>query len=49
MITVGFVDARSGEVLAFTKPLSASNTLKDQKSLNKMIAKSLKKLPATAP
>jgi len=45
-ITVGIVDARSGEVLAFTKPMSASKVLKDQKSLNKMIAKSLKKLPA---
>jgi hypothetical protein len=46
LITVGIVDARSGEVLAFTKPLSASKVLKDQKSLNKMIEKSLKKLPA---
>ncbi len=45
-ITVGIVDARSGEVLAFTKPMSASKVLKDQKSLNKMIAKSLKKLPS---
>lgn len=45
-ITVGIVDARSGEVLLFTKPMSASKVLKDQKSLNKMIAKSLKKLPA---
>jgi hypothetical protein len=45
-ITVGIVDARSGEVLAFTKPLSASKVLKDPKALNKMIAKSLKKLPA---
>lgn len=45
-ITVGLVDAHSGEVLAFTKPMSASKVLKDQKSLNKMIAKSLKKLPA---
>jgi hypothetical protein len=45
-ITVGIVDAHSGEVLAFTKPLSASKVLKDQKSLNKMIAKSLKKVPA---
>src|SRR5690349_11195083 len=45
-ITVGIVDAHSGEVLAFTKPISASKVLKDQKSLNKMIAKSLKKLPA---
>ena len=46
LITVGIVDARSGEVLAFTKPLSASKVLKDQKALNKMIQKSLKKLPA---
>src|ERR1043165_1887174 len=45
-ITVGIVDAHSGEVLVFTKPLSASKVLKDQKSLNKMIAKSLKKVPA---
>jgi hypothetical protein len=48
-ITVGIVDARSGEVLAFTKPMSASKVLKDQKALNKMIAKSLKKLPAVTP
>ncbi|HEX6718755.1 MAG TPA: hypothetical protein VF088_16740 [Pyrinomonadaceae bacterium] len=47
-ITVGIVDARSGEVLAFTKPLSASKVLKDQKGLNKMIEKSLKKIPAAA-
>ena len=47
-ITVGIVDARSGEVLAFTKPMSASKVLKDKKELNKMIEKSLKKLPATA-
>lgn len=46
-ITVGIVDARSGEVLAFTKPLSASKVLKDPKALNKMIQNSLKKLPAT--
>lgn len=46
-ITVGIVDARSGEVLAFTKPLSASKVLKDPKKLSKMIQKSLKKLPAT--
>lgn len=49
VITVGLVDARSGEVLAFTKPLSASKVLKDQKALNKMIEKSLKKLPAVTP
>ena len=47
-ITVGIVDARSGEVLAFTKPMTASSVLKDKKSLNKMIQKSLKKLPAAA-
>ena len=45
LITVGIVDARSGEVLAFTKPFSASKVLKDPKALNKMIVKSLKKLP----
>ena len=47
-ITVGIVDARTGEVLAFTKPMSASKVLKDKKALNKMIEKSLKKLPAVA-
>ena len=44
--TVGLVDARTGEVLAFTKPLSATRVLKDKKALTKMIEKSLKKLPA---
>lgn len=48
LITVGIVDARSGEVLAFTKPFSASKVLKNPKALNKMIEKSLKKLPPTA-
>ena len=47
-ITVGVVDAQSGEVLAFTKPMSASKVLKDKKALNNMIEKSLKKLPAAA-
>lgn len=47
-ITVGVVDAQSGEVLAFTRPMSASSVLKNQKDLNKMIEKSLKKLPAVA-
>jgi hypothetical protein len=47
-ITVGIVDARSAEVLAFTKPLSASSVLKNKKALTKMIQKSLKKLPAAA-
>jgi len=46
LITVGIVDARSGEVLAFTKPMSASKVIKNKKALNKMIEKSLKKLPA---
>ena len=45
-ITVGVVDAHSGEVLAFTKPMSASGVLKNKKELNKMIEKSLNKLPA---
>ena len=45
-ITVGLVDAQSGEVLAFTKPFSASKVLTDKKALAKMIDKSLKKLPA---
>jgi hypothetical protein len=45
-ISVGMVDARTGEVLAFTKPVSATKVLKDSKSLNKLISKSLKKLPA---
>jgi hypothetical protein len=48
LVTVGIVDARSGEVLAFTKPMSASKVIKDKKALNKMIEKSLKKLPAAA-
>lgn len=46
LFTVGLVDARSGEVLAFTKPLAATKVLKDKKALTKMIEKSLKKLPA---
>lgn len=48
MITVGIVDARSGEVLAFTRPFSASKVVKDRKALTKMIEKSLKKLPPPA-
>jgi hypothetical protein len=47
--TVGIVDARTGEVLAFTKPLSATKVLKDKKTLTKIIEKSLKKLPAATP
>ena len=47
-ITIGIVDARTGEVLVFTKPASASRVLKDPKALNKLITKSLKKLPASS-
>jgi len=45
IITIGIVDAHSGEVLAFTKPVTVSKILKDPKALNKLITKSLKKLP----
>jgi hypothetical protein len=48
LITVGFVDARSGEVLLFTRPVAASKVLKNPTSLQKLITKSLKKLPAAA-
>jgi len=47
-ITIGLVDARTGEVLVFTKPIAASKVLKDPKTLNKVITKSLKKLPAAS-
>ena len=47
-ITVGIVDARSGEVLVFTKPVSATKIIKNPKALNKLITKSLKKLPASS-
>ena len=47
-ITIGMVDARTGEVLAFTKPVAATKVIKDPKSLNKLITKSLKKLPASS-
>lgn len=47
-ITIGIVDAHTGEVLVFTKPASASKVLKDPKALNKLITKSLKKLPASS-
>jgi hypothetical protein len=48
IVTIGIVDAHSGEVLAFTKPVSASRVLKDPKALNKLITKSLKKLPESS-
>jgi hypothetical protein len=47
-ITIGIVDARTGEVLVFTKPASATKVLKNPKALNKLIMKSLKKLPAAS-
>lgn len=47
-ITVGIVDAHSGEVLVFTKPVSASKVLNKPKDLNKLILNSLKKLPASS-
>lgn len=47
-ITVGIVDVHTGEVLVFTKPISATKVLKDPKGLKKLISKSLKKLPASS-
>jgi hypothetical protein len=47
-ITVGIVDAHSGEVLVFTKPVSASKVFNKPKDLNKLILNSLKKLPASS-
>ena len=45
LITIGIVDARTGEVLVFTKPVTVNKVLKDPKALNKLISNSLKKLP----
>jgi hypothetical protein len=47
-ITIGIVDARTGEVLVFTKPVKSSGVLKNPKALNKLITESLKKLPASS-
>jgi hypothetical protein len=47
-ITIGIVDARTGEVLVFTKPAKSSSVLKNPKSLNKLVTESLKKLPASS-
>jgi hypothetical protein len=45
-ITIGIVDARTGEVLAFAKPLALGDVIgKGAKVLNKPITKSLKKIP----
>ncbi len=48
LITVGIVDVHTGEVLVFTKPVSASKVLNNPKNLRKLITKSLKKLPPPA-
>lgn len=47
LITIGVVDARTGEVLALAKPLQLGDVTrpKSEKPLRKMIVKSLKKLP----
>ena len=47
-ITIGIVDARTGEILVFTKPAKSSDILKNPKSLNKFITESLKKLPPSS-
>lgn len=46
-ITIGLVDARTGEVLALAKPVALGDVTnpKAEKSLRKMLVKSLKKLP----
>jgi hypothetical protein len=45
-ITIGIVDAHTGEVLAFAKPLAVGDVVgKEQKVLNKPITKALKKIP----
>jgi hypothetical protein len=45
-ITIGVVDAHTGEVLAFAKPLAIGDVVgNSQKMLSKPITKSLKKLP----
>jgi len=48
LITIGIIDAHTGEVLAFTKPVTVSKVLKDPKALKKLITNSLKKLPASS-
>lgn len=47
-ITIGMVDARTGEVLVFTKPAKSSSVLNNPKSLNKLVTESLKKLPPSS-
>jgi hypothetical protein len=47
-ITVGIVDVHTGEVLVFTKPISATKVLKDPKGLKKLMLKSLNKFPASS-
>jgi hypothetical protein len=46
IITIGIVDAHTGEVLAFARPVAIGDVVgKEQKVLNKPITKSLKKIP----
>ena len=47
-ITIGIVDARTGEVLVFTRPVAASQVLKNPESLRKLITKSLSKLAVSS-
>ncbi len=45
-ITIGVVDAHTGEVLAFAKPVAVGDVIgREQKVLNKPLTKSLKKIP----
>jgi hypothetical protein len=48
LITIGIVDARTGEVLVFTRPVAASQVLKNPESLRKLIKKSLSKLAVSS-
>src|ERR1044072_1489850 len=48
-ITIGIVDAQSGEGLEFTKLAAESKPLKDERSLNRIIEKALQKVPAYTP
>ena len=49
MLTIGIVDAHTGDVLVFATPVAIADvTNQNEKPLRKAIEKSLKKLP-TAP
>ena len=50
LLTIGIVDAHTGEVLVFATPLAVTDaTSQNEKPLRKAIEKSFKKLPAAAP